>query len=66
MMYSPVYRPSGEPSKAELAAYEAEMQAERDLDMLVCAEKIKKDPERLKNALMKRKAYLMELENIKA
>lgn len=65
-MYGSVPYPGSGAKKAEIAAYEREMQAERDLDMLICAEKIKKDPDRLNAALAKRKAYLQELENIKA
>jgi hypothetical protein len=44
--------------KKKAAEREAEWQAERDLDTLIDAEKIKKDPKRM-DGVMKRKKALM-------
>lgn len=55
-------------SKAELKkmqAQENEWRARADLDTLIAAAKIRKDPERFKLAMEKKAAMLRELEAIK-
>ena len=53
-------------TKAEMKKQEETWQAEVDLRCLIEAAKIRKDPERLKRALAKKKDMLADLETIKA
>lgn len=52
------------PTKKELAEIEADFAAERDLNTLLEAAKIRKNPERFKAALEKREKMRAELERI--
>lgn len=52
------------PSKKEMAEIEADMAAERDLNLLIEAAKIRKDPARFNAALEKREKMRAELERI--
>lgn len=52
------------PSKKEMAEIEADMAAERDLNLLIEAAKIRKDPARFNAALEKREKMRAELEKI--
>ncbi len=52
------------PSKKEMAEMEAEMAAERDLNLLIEAAKIRKDQTRFDAALKKREQMRAELEKI--
>lgn len=51
-------------SKKELAEIESDMAAERDLNLLIEAAKIRKDPTRFNAALEKREKMRAELERI--
>lgn len=51
-------------SKKELADIEADLASERDLNLLIEAAKIRKDPERFNAALKKREQMRAELERI--
>ncbi len=51
-------------TKADMKKQEKEWRAEADLNTLIEAEKIRKDPERKKAAMEKRKAMMANLEKL--
>jgi len=57
--------PSSTPlTKKQLDEIERDRKAQMDLELLIEAEKIKRDPERFKSALLKKKQMEAELEQI--